>query len=134
MIEKNTSCYRYLDSPFKMQFRYRLRNRPKVSANLGFGIGPKPKQWFRSYTRWKSSKIKRKKNFTRDIFQIRCRSKMLQSWSRNGRTGRPSSQRSGNHHFAGNFKHNCYSYFLTIFFKLFLRFQTKSSKWMRNQF
>ena len=50
MMEKNTSCYRELDSPFKMQFQYRLRYRPKVSANLGFGIIHKPKLWFRSYT------------------------------------------------------------------------------------
>ena len=41
-----------LDYPFEMWFRYRLRYRPKVSANLGFsfGIGPKPKHGFRSYT------------------------------------------------------------------------------------
>ena len=51
-IEENTSCYSQLDSLLKMQFRYQLQYRPKVSANLGFsfGIGPKPKQWFRSYT------------------------------------------------------------------------------------
>ena len=44
MMEKNTSCSRYLDSPFRIQFWYWLRYRPKVSANLGFGfgIGPKP--------------------------------------------------------------------------------------------
>ena len=35
-----------------MQFWYWLQYGPKVSANLGFGfgIGPKPKQWFRLYT------------------------------------------------------------------------------------
>jgi hypothetical protein len=35
--------YQKLDSPFEMWFRYWLRYRPKVSANLGFGFGPKPK-------------------------------------------------------------------------------------------
>ena len=38
---------------FEIQgFRYRLQCWLKVSANLGFGYGirPKPKQWFRSYT------------------------------------------------------------------------------------
>ena len=46
MVEKNTSCYWELDSPFKMQFWYWLQYWLKVSANLGFGfgIGPKPKQ------------------------------------------------------------------------------------------
>ena len=42
-----------------MQFRYWLQYRPKVSDNVGFslGIGPKPKQWFRSYTTWHRSSL-----------------------------------------------------------------------------
>ena len=39
-----------IEKKYLMQFRYWLRYQPKISVNLGFGIGPKPKQWFRSYT------------------------------------------------------------------------------------
>ena len=47
----NARLFQYqLDSPFEMWFRYRLQYRLKVSANLGFSIGPKPKKWFRSYS------------------------------------------------------------------------------------
>jgi hypothetical protein len=48
MIEKNLT----LDFPFEMWFRHRLRYRPQVSANLGFcfGVEPKLKLWFWSYT------------------------------------------------------------------------------------
>ena len=35
--------YRKLEFSFEMWFRYRLRYRPKVLANLGFGFGHKQK-------------------------------------------------------------------------------------------
>ena len=51
MMEKYPILSVLLDSSLEMWFRYQLQYQPKVSANLcfGFGIGPKPKQWFRSY-------------------------------------------------------------------------------------
>ena len=50
--EKNTPQYEQLDSPFEMWFQYQLRYWLKVLANLGFsfGIRPRPKYWFQSYT------------------------------------------------------------------------------------
>ena len=37
-------------STFSPHVTSKTRSRSKVSTNLGFGIGPKPKQWFRSYS------------------------------------------------------------------------------------
>ena len=53
MIEKIPHTIGNQIFPFEIWFRYRLGYRQKLSTNLGFGIGigPKPKQWFRSYTR-----------------------------------------------------------------------------------
>ena len=52
LMDKNTPYYWKLDSAFDLWFLYWLRYQPKVSANLGFGFGirPKPKYWFRSCT------------------------------------------------------------------------------------
>ena len=36
--------------PLKSGFGIGYSIGPKVLANLGFGIGPKPKQWFQPYT------------------------------------------------------------------------------------
>ena len=50
MMEKIPPTIRDQILPFQL-VSVSVTDWPKVSANLGFDIGSKPKQWFRSYTR-----------------------------------------------------------------------------------
>ena len=74
---------------WNLWFRYRFRYLPKVLANysFGFGIGPKPKWWFRSFTnckKWKSPSWKLRtyrKVASKVIIEKSCDGRFL--WNRN---------------------------------------------------